>query len=90
MSRGQSFTKIWRIKNTGTTTWTSGYKWAFVEGSHMSGPDSKSVSGVSPRSEVDISVNLIAPTSPGTYTGYWRMKNASDQWFGTKCCLPFA
>ncbi len=85
MSRGQSFTKIWKIKNTGTTTWTSGYKWAFVSGSQMSGPDSKSVSGVSPGSTYDVSVNLIAPTSPGTYTGYWRMKNASDQWFGTKC-----
>jgi hypothetical protein len=36
---------------------------------------------IAPGAQVDISVNLVAPTNLGTYQGYWKMKNASGQFF---------
>jgi len=84
---GDSFTKIWQIKNNGDTIWNIGYEWAFDSGNKMQGPNSVPVSGISPNETVDISVNLVAPDSPGTYTGYWQMKNDSDTPFGDKCWI---
>jgi hypothetical protein len=71
-----SFTKTWRLKNIGVCTW-SGYSLVFDSGDAMSGPASSSIGSVSPGQEVDVSVNLKAPGSDGTYRGYWRIKNAS-------------
>jgi len=32
--------------------------------------------------QTEISTNLVAPTSSGNYTGWWRMKNEQQQPFG--------
>jgi hypothetical protein len=37
---------------------------------------------VAPGQTVDVSVNLIAPLTPGTYTGYWRFRDPSNVYFG--------
>ena len=79
---GAQFTKTWRIANTGSSTWTTDYKLAWVDGNQMGGPASVAVpSQVAPGQNVDISVNLTAPTTPGKYTGYWKMMNASGTLF---------
>ncbi|MCB9791021.1 ricin-type beta-trefoil lectin domain protein [Candidatus Nomurabacteria bacterium] len=79
----ETFTKIWRMRNTGTTTWDSNYTLAFDSGSQMGGPNHVQLpNNVSPGQEVDIAVNLIAPGSAGEYIGYWKMKNGSGQRFG--------
>ncbi|HWQ84642.1 MAG TPA: NBR1-Ig-like domain-containing protein [Anaerolineales bacterium] len=79
---GEQFTKTWRIANTGTSTWTTAYKLAWVDGNQMGGPASVAVpSQVGPGQNVDISVNLTAPATAGKYTGYWKMMNASGALF---------
>ena len=79
---GQTFTKTWRIANTGTSTWTTAYKLAWVDGNQMGGPASVAVpSDVEPGQNVDVSVNLTAPATAGKYTGYWKMMNASGALF---------
>jgi hypothetical protein len=84
LNPGQSFTKTWRIKNSGTCTWVSSYQFAFVADNQMGGPASVAISGnVAPGSLYDVSVNLVAPATPGTYKGSWRMKNAEGQFFGS-------
>mgnify|MGYP001590159845 CR=1 FL=1 len=78
------FTKTWRVQNTGTCPWDSTYSLKFVGGDAMSGPAAVAIPGnVPPNSTVDISVNLIAPAAPGTYTGKWRLVNPSNAEFGT-------
>jgi hypothetical protein len=75
---GQTFTKTWRLRNMGTCTWTSGYQLIFDSGSIMDGPISQPLAGdVPPGQEVDLSVALKAPDNPGTYRGYWRIRNAA-------------
>jgi Ig-like domain from next to BRCA1 gene len=82
---GATFTKTWRLKNTGTCTWVGSYAYAFVGGEAMGGPPSVSVTGnVAPGSQYDVSVNLKAPATPGTYKGTWQMRNSGGALFGTK------
>lgn len=73
---GDTFTKTWRLKNIGACTWT-GYALVFDSGDAMSGASPISIGTVNPGQEVDVSVNLTAPSSNGTYRGYWRIRNAS-------------
>jgi hypothetical protein len=80
---GDSFTKTWRLKNLGTCTWTSSYALVFSHGDQMGGPGSVPLSGtVNPGGTVDLSVNLTAPGSEGTYQGYWMLRNGSGVLFG--------
>ena len=79
---GTEFTKVWRLRNSGTNTWTPGYSLAFFGGEQMSGPAEVPLTGnVSPGDTVDVSVDLVAPDSGGTYQGFWKMRNAADEYF---------
>lgn len=78
-----SFRKTWRIKNTGSTSWGSGYKLVFVSGDQMSGPNEMPLaSTVAPNGVIDITVDLITPSTSGNYRGYWQLKNAAGKLFG--------
>ncbi|HTX90682.1 MAG TPA: NBR1-Ig-like domain-containing protein [Anaerolineales bacterium] len=80
---GASFTKTWRLKNVGGCTWTSSYAVVFDSGATLNAAASVPLSGnVAPGQEVDISVPMQAPTTPGTYTGNWKLRNDSGVLFG--------
>lgn len=80
---GKSFTKTWRIQNSGESTWTLDYSLVFKEGDQMGGPDSIAlVADVSPGDLIDISLELTAPDDPGTYAGFWMLQNADGEPFG--------
>jgi hypothetical protein len=84
IAAGTTFVKTWRLENNGSCTWTSGYSIVFYNGDAMSGPASAPITNgtVPPGSTVDISVTLIAPTTPGTYKGNWRLRNTGGTTFG--------
>jgi len=73
---GETFTKTWRLKNAGTCTW-SGYTLVFDSGDSMNGTSPITIGTVSPGQEIDLSVNLTAPSTNGSYRGYWRIRNTS-------------
>lgn len=73
LAPGQTFTKTWSMKDTGTTTWGPTYQWVFDSGSQMGGSSPGSVPALTAGQTGNISVSLTAPSSPGAYTGYWRM-----------------
>ncbi len=83
LNPGENFTKIWRMKNIGTCTWTTSYAVVFDSGNIMGGPPSTSLSGnVSPGGTVDISIDFTAPLSNGTHKGNWMMRNSHGVLFG--------
>jgi hypothetical protein len=79
---GDNFKKTWKFKNTGECKWTTSYSIAFVSGNAMGGKTTALAGDVDPGDTADVSVELTAPTVPGTYTGYWRLKNAAGNFFG--------
>jgi hypothetical protein len=83
VTRNASFVKIWRIRNVGTCTWTTSYALVFSGGDGMSAPAAVALPGsVSPGQFIEIPVTMIAPNRDGTYTGYWKLRNASGTLFG--------
>ncbi len=85
---GTAFTKTWRLKNVGTCTWQN-YSLVFDHGDAMGGPPSQPIPVVAPGQEVDISVDLVAPNSPGAYRGYWRLRDNQGRVFGLTTGVPF-
>ncbi len=80
---GTHFTKIWRLQNNGTCTWDSSYHLYFISGNAMNGPAAQTLTGtVAPMQTIDVSVELIAPTVVGTYTGYWKLQDPNGVVFG--------
>lgn len=76
------FTKTWKIKNTGTCTWTETYRLKFVSGTKMDGSTTEIGEEVKPGETIEVSVELTSPSTGGTYTGYWQMANDSGTLFG--------
>jgi hypothetical protein len=79
---GESFTKTWELKNTGTCEWSTAYVIAFISGNALGGSTTALSVSVSADEEVEISVKMVAPVTAGTYFGNWRLRNASGSPFG--------
>ncbi|UCH60936.1 MAG: hypothetical protein JSV61_05505 [Anaerolineales bacterium] len=83
MQPNQSFTKIWRLQNAGTCTWTRNYAITFFSGEPMGAIANVPLPGeVAPGQSIDISVDMVAPNSAGKYQGNWKLKNANNILFG--------
>jgi hypothetical protein len=82
-SPGVEFTKIWRMRNIGSCTWTPYYSLLCTSGNRMQGRSFTPLPGVVyPGESVDIAVDLVAPFEPGRYRGYWMLSNPYGQVFG--------
>jgi hypothetical protein len=80
---GASFAKTWRLRNTGTCPWEVGTQLVFVSGDALGGPGSVPVGVVAPGTTTDVTVNLEAPTAPGTYKGNWQLQAPDLTHFGS-------
>lgn len=81
---GERFTKVWRIRNSGTCTWTPKYSIVFTYGDRMNGISPKPLGAtVLPGETIDISVDLIAPKNPDIYQGNWMLQDETGDLFGT-------
>jgi hypothetical protein len=79
---GDTFKKTWKLQNAGSSTWTTSYSFAFISGEKMGNITSVPLTqSVAPGAQIEISVDMVAPTNPGSYQSYWKMKNTSGQFF---------
>jgi hypothetical protein len=85
---GETFSKVWRVQNTGTCTWDSSYRLVFVSGNvpgaQMGGQPTSVQGQVAPGQTYDMAVNLVAPLKAGDYEAFWQMENGSGQAFGER------
>lgn len=73
---GQVFTQTWTLQNTGTTTWTAGYRLRFFSGNAFGAPAEIALGQeVAPGQTVDIGIQMKAPLTPGEYRSDWVMSN---------------
>ena len=82
LSPGETFVKTWRFRNTGSCSWTDDYSLVFVKGNDMDGSDVAIDEIVRINKKVDVSVEMTAPDSEGTYTGYWVLMDDYGYTFG--------
>ncbi len=80
---GASFMKRWSVKNTGSCSWNSTYKFVFMDGDVLGGAYLYNFPGfAAPQDTVEIPIQLYAPTSTGAYTGYWKIQAPDGTIFG--------
>jgi hypothetical protein len=92
MAPSTKFTKIWRLKNAGESAWPMGTRMIFVGGDPMTSEMSVPLprgEPVPPGAEVDVAVEMVAPSELGRYLGYWRLavcpKGTAHDPFGRSC-----
>jgi hypothetical protein len=71
------------MTNAGMSTWTSDFKILFVSGNSMGASTTATIGQtVAPNQTVDISIDLVAPSTPDTYTGNFMLQAPNGVRFG--------
>lgn len=78
----ESFDKIWRLRNTGSTAWNPGYELAFKGDGQFGAPESLPLPPALPGQEVDVSIQMKAPAAPGLHRSTWQPRNLQGTFFG--------
>ena len=83
---GRPFVKTWRLRNDSNCTWGPGLKlhslW-FTNGDAMGAPSEVPLpTNVPPGGVVDVSINMVAPNTPGTYRSEWMLLIADGPLLG--------
>lgn len=68
---GETFTKTWRVRNDGQSTWGDGYWLAHTGGEQMSAIGRAPLPALAPGEEGEVSVVMSAPAAPGSYRSEW-------------------
>jgi hypothetical protein len=83
MQPGQRFTKIWRLTNAGTCTWTREYQAIWFFGTKMGDTVAVPlVKNVAPGESIEIEAEMVAPQTPGLYRSDWKLMNHKGETFG--------
>lgn len=81
---GQSFTKIWKMRNEGQSAWPENTRLVFVGGDKFTTTEFVVVPPVDPNGEVEIVMEMQAPAKSGRYVSYWRLSTADGVRFGQR------
>jgi hypothetical protein len=80
---GKSFKITWTVQNTGTTSWTDTYSYKHFAGTQFAKSGGYPITKeVKPNSTTDLTVDAVAPTTPGEYYSLWVLQNADGVNFG--------
>lgn len=81
---GTSFTKTWRLQNSGTCKWDTGFDLVFVGGNQLGANKVYDFpKDVAPGGTVDVSIEFVAPATEGNYTSEWMLFSNNGVRFGT-------
>ncbi len=81
---GKEFVKTWRLRNSGSCDWPADAQLLFSSGEALGAPANIAVGAVAPGATADISVNMKAPASNGTFKGIWSMASGAGAAYGGK------
>ncbi len=77
LDQREAFTKTWRVKNTGTCTWTSDYKAVYSRGDTLSAPMSIPLANTPPQGTLDISSDMTTPAQDGRFEIFYQLTNGT-------------
>lgn len=78
---GSYFTKTWRLTNSGTCDWI-GYQIIHSGGDLMNASSPQAIPLVTAGSNIDLAIDMVAPSSSGVYAGTWRLRAPDGTVFG--------
>jgi len=84
LNAGSGFTKTWRLQNSGSCKWDSGFDIVFSKGNQLGANAVYDIPHeVQPGSNIDISINMVAPSVNGKYRSDWLLKSSNGVTFGS-------
>jgi hypothetical protein len=89
IERGETFIKTWRVRNTGTCTWTPSYQINLAGGNPLTWSQSSLVSIVPAGEEAEISIKIVSPEIPGNYQAWWHLADEMSEPFGASFYIHF-
>ena len=84
LATGSAFVKTWEISNTGTCTWTTGFRLVHMGGDILGAPDDVALPYTPPGFSAEVSVPMEVPTVTGQHQGQWRICVGVTDCFGTE------
>ena len=81
---GEEFTVTWTLENAGTSTWSTTYYIQFASGAPMGVTEDQKFNipyPVPPNTNVQISVDFVAPNETGEKRSNWKLYNAAENAF---------
>ena len=78
------FDMVVEVRNTGSTTWSTAYRFRYVSGVKFQESDDTSfylANGVTPGSNYKLILDAIAPSDSGTHSSTWELVNNNNQSF---------
>lgn len=90
ISAGQRFSQVWRIRNTGETTWQPGYTLSCVSEERLGAMEAVPLPAAQPGEEVDVAVTFAAPPNEGLYRSTWKPRNLDGAPFGDSIWVEIA
>jgi len=73
------------VRNEGEAPWPEQTELTFVGGDRLGAHETVPVQALpAPAQEVDVAVDMIAPSAPGRYTGYWKLAGPFGVRFGQR------
>lgn len=80
---GTYFAKVWLIENTGSCTWTTGYKLVYLDGNLTGGATETYLSNeVKPGESIELRLSFMAPIDPDLYISEWYIQDTAGNQFG--------
>ncbi|MCD4685119.1 MAG: C39 family peptidase [Anaerolineae bacterium] len=88
LAAGSRFVKTWRVKNTGTTSWGDDFTLRHNDGTAMTVQTSVPLPACAPGQEVEVSLELRTPATPGKYYTEWLAHDPQGEPFGEILWMP--
>ncbi len=81
---GGSFVKTWAIQNAGTCSWGGGYNAVLVGGLPFGASSPQPIPAAGPGDIINVSITMVAPTTPGPASSVWQLQASNGVVFGTR------
>ncbi len=89
VERGDTFVKLWRVRNSGSCTWTPAYEIVYAQGNPVEWTALPVTSIVRPGEVSEVGITAVSPETPGTYQSWFQLASEENAAFGAQLLLLF-
>ena len=89
VERGETFVKIWRVRNSGSCTWTPAYTVQYAQGNPLEWQAKTIAKIVAPGEEAEVAITVLSPGNAGFYQAWWQIADAAGEPFGDQLGMLF-
>jgi len=84
LAAGTRFTKVWRVRNSGTQTWPKDIRLVHVSGPALAANGVVPVMSIGPQEDLDIQIDMCSPDTIGRCVSHWRLSSSDGSFFGPR------